>query len=523
MKEYLWQLKTQAIELWQKMTRIQRTVIICSAVLLFGTLVLLARGATKPDYGTLFTQLDDQQAGQIVEKLKEKKIQFKLSDSGPDGGTTIMVPTRDIAQTRLELASEGYPTGGVVGFESFDNTKFGETDTDRRARYLRALQGELTRTIEGMVEVSKARVHIVLPEPSLFLDEQKNATAAVMLKLHPNRTLQEGQVRGLVQLITNSVEGLKPENVTIVDMAGNILSEDIGTDDKSRQNKLTMTQVEIQKQYQKEVQNSVQSMLERIVGVGKAVVRVQLELDFDRIQKKTQQFGDNVIRSRQVVEENSRSSSTGDTGAPGTDSNIPGYETGTQTGDSELSKSEKIENYEVSSVEEIQEVAPGGVKRLSVAVVIDKEIDAKQQKDIEEIVKGAVGFKSDRGDQISVAGMPFNTEYQDALNAEIAKAEKQQQMLIYGGLAAAALLVIGGVVASIVMKKRKTRVTETALEEDIMVKPVPVEEMQELVTPPKELSPEEKERKLRKEKVEKVAREHPDDVAQLLKTWLAEE
>ncbi len=520
MRDYLLQLKTQALELWQKMTRIQRTVIICSAVLLFGTLILLTRGATRPDYGTLFTQLDDQHAGQIVEKLKEKKIQFKLSDTG--SGTTVMVPTKDITQTRLELASEGYPTGGVVGFEDFDNTKFGETDTDRRARYLRALQGELTRTIEGMVEVSKARVHIVLPEPSLFLDEQKNATAAVMLKLQPNKNLKEDQVRGLVQLIANSVEGLKPENVTIVDTTGNILSEDIGTDEKSQQNKLTMTQVELQKQFQKELQNSVQSMLERIVGVGKAVVRVQLELDFNRIQQKTQQFGNNVIRSRQVVEETSRSDSTGNIGAPGTDSNIPGYETGTETGSSESSKSEKIENYEVSSEETVKEVAPGSIKHLSVAVVIDKEIDTKQQKDIEEIVKSAVGFKSDRGDQISVAGMPFNTAYQDAMNAEIAKAEKQQQMMVYAGLAALALLVIGGVLASIVVKKRRVRTVETAIEGGIVV-PVPVEEMEELVTLEKEMTPEEKERKRIKEKVEKAAREHPDDVAQLLKTWLAEE
>ena len=162
MREYLLQLKTQAIELWQKMTRVQKIVLIGSAALLFGTLVLLARGATKPDYGALFTQLDDQQAGQIVEKLKEKKILYKLSGSGSEGGTTISVPSKDITQTRLELAGEGLPTGGVVGFEDFDNTKFGETDTDRRARYLRALQGELTRTIEGMAEVEKAQAKEML-------------------------------------------------------------------------------------------------------------------------------------------------------------------------------------------------------------------------------------------------------------------------------------------------------------------------------------------------------------------------
>jgi len=223
MREYLLQLKTQTVELWQRMTMVQRLIIGGSAVLLIGTLILLARGATKPDYGALFTQLDDQSAGQIVEKLKEMKISYQLSGADTSGaGTTILVPAKDIDQTRIDLANTGLPTGGVVGFESFDATKFG--DTDRRARFLRALQGELTRTIEGMAEVDKARVHIVLPEPSLFIDEQKNATAAVMLKLKPNTTLEEGQVMGLVKLISNSVEGLKPDNVTIVDMTGKNLT-----------------------------------------------------------------------------------------------------------------------------------------------------------------------------------------------------------------------------------------------------------------------------------------------------------
>ncbi len=521
MKEYLLQLKTQAVELWQKMTKVQRIVIGCSAVLLFGTLILLARGAIAPDYGALFTQLDDQQAGQIIEKLKEKKILYQISGSGSsENGTTIKVPTKDIAQTRLELASEGFPTGGVVGFEDFDKTKFGETDTDRRARYLRALQGELTRTIEGMAEVDKARVHIVIPEPSLFLDEQKNATAAVMIKLQPNKTLETGQVKGLVKLVSSGVEGLKTENVTVVDMAGNILSEEIGTDEESRNKRLTVTQVEIQKQCQKEIQNSVQSMLERVVGAGKAVVRVQLALDFDKIQVKKQEYGDKVPRSTQVSEETSKNATTGESGAPGTDSNIPGYEAGAASGTSETSKSEKIENNEIDTFEEIKEVAPGSVKRLSVAVVVDKEIDSKQQKVIEDVVKSATGFDSQRGDQISVAGMAFNTAYQDEMKSAIAKEEKQQQMMVYIGLAVLALLVIGGVVASIMVKKRRPGQVSG---EQLTLRPLPVEGITDLLAIKQELSPEEKERQVIKDQVEKVAKEHPDDIAQLLRTWLAEE
>jgi len=312
---------------------------------------------------------------------------------------------------------------------------------------------------------------------------------------------------------------LKPENITVVDMAGNILSEDIGSDEESRSQKLTVTQNQLQKQYQKEMQNSVQSMLERIVGIGKAVVRVQADLDFDKIQEKSELYGNNVVRSKQVNEETSKSTTTDNTGVPGTDSNIPGYVTGGGTGSSDKTTSGTITNYEVDKTETVKDIAPGSVKRLSVAVVIDKVIDAKQLGDIENAVKNATGFEQTRGDQISVAGMDFNTEYQDQLKSEIAKAEQRQQMMVYGGLAALALLIISGVVASIVIKKRRAKAEEAAVVGEF-VTPLPVDEF---ISMEPVLSQEEKEQKRMKDQVEKVAKDHPDDIAQLLKTWLAEE
>ncbi|MDT3699241.1 MAG: flagellar basal-body MS-ring/collar protein FliF [Thermincola sp.] len=529
MRDYLLQLKMQTVELWQRMTGIQKFIIGFSAVVLIGTLVLLARGATKPDFGALFTQLDDQSAGQIVEKLKEMKISYQLSDGGTSGaGTSILVPTKDIDQTRIDLANTGLPTGGVVGFESFDTTKFGETDTDRRARYLRALQGELTRTIEGMAEVDKARVHIVQPEPSLFMDEQKNATAAVMLKLSPNHALEEGQVQGLVKLIANSVEGLKPENVTIVDMAGNNLTENLPAGPEAKGRKLTTDQLAMQQQLQKEVQANVQSMLERIFGLGKAVVRMQMQLDFDKIQKKSQEWGPNkVVRSQSVSEKTSNNTSTGFLGVPGTTSNIPGYTTPDQTGTSESTESEKITNNEINLYETLQEVAPGSVKKLSVAVVIDKSLNSQEQKVIEDMVKSAVGFDTGRGDQISVAGMPFSTADEDAMNEAIAQAEKQRMMMIYGGIAVLAILVIGIVIGSIVVRKRRSKEFELPLTEEQInqeaatMMQIPIEREEPVAEP--EISAEAKELMRRREQVEKVAKEHPDDVAQLLRTWLAEE
>lgn len=530
MNEYLQQFKTQVTEIWQKMSKVQKIIIIGSTVLLLGTLIILTKGASAPDYGVLFTVKDNREAGQIIAKLKEKKVLYQVVDNGANGGVAIMVPSKDILETRLDLAAQAIPTGGVVGFESLDKMQVGETDTDRRARYLRALQGELTRTIEGMAEVESARVHVVVPEPSLFTDEQKNTTAAVVLKLKPYKNLEEGQVRGLVKLVSSSVEGLKPENVTIVDMAGNVLTEELSFDQETRDRRLTINQVELRQRLQKELQGSVQSMLEKIIGIGKAVVRVQLTLDFDKIQQKKQEFGDNVPRSSQKSEETSTSSDTADpSGAPGTDSNIPGYVSEAQNGTNESSKTEAIINYEIDSFEEVLEKAPGSIKRLSVAVVVGKELDSKVKKDIEEVVKAASGFQVDRGDQISVAGMPFNTEYQDRINQEIAEADRKQQLMILGALAALAALLIGGVVTNIIIKRRKAKELQRQLEaelaaaQEFQITPVPVSEIEELIQDVDITEPEESESDRIQGQLEKMAKENPGDMAQLLKTWLAEE
>ncbi len=516
MRDYLLQLKTQIVELWNRLTRNQKILLGTSALLLIGTLAILARGATQPDYAPLFTGLDTQDAGKIVEKLKENKTPYQLTD----GGATILVPSADVDQTRISLSSEGFPTGGVVGFESFDQTQFGETDTDRRARYLRALQGELTRTIERFSAVDKARVHIVLPEPSLFLEEQKNTTAAIWLSLKPNKTLNQAEVKGLVRLVANSVEGLTPDNVTIVDPNGASLTEDLDFSKDGQEQKLTVTQMEMQKQYQEDLQRSLQSMLERVVGLGKAVVRVRAELDFDRIQKKMEDYGDKVVRSQETKEQTATSANAttqANTGVTG--NSIPTYPTQDQNSSSDSSSTDKITNFEIDKTETMQEVAPGSVKKLSVSVMIDKEVDQKQQKSIEEAVTNAAGIDKDRGDQISVLGMSFNNDYQKQMEAEAAQAEQKQNIILFGSIGALLLLIIVVVVVRSRMLK-KEKLDELG---ELVTTPMPLQAIEEIMETERELTQEEKEKQRIKDQVEKVAHQNPADVAQLLKSWLAEE
>lgn len=534
------QLKTQCIELWQRMTRNQKIVISVSAVLLLATLILMVRSASKPDYGVLFTLKDEQGANQAIDKLKELKIPYKVELTGD--GTTILIPGKDIPETRLTLAGENIPTGGVVGFEDFSKPQFGETDTDRRARYLRALQGELTRTIERFNEVDKARVHIVLPEPSLFKDEQKNATAAIMLKLKPYKSLDVSQVQGIVRLVANSVEGLKAENVTVVDDTGNVISENLDLDQEGAGRKLSQSQMEMREQYQKKLQNSVQTMLEKVVGIGKAVVRVQAELDFDKIKRQDKEVKNPVTISKSTKKETTNSTSVPAAPVPGVTSNTNnqlGYVSpdGNST-NSETDSKEEIENYETSIYETVTEVAPGQVKKMSVAVVIDKELKANERQQITDIVKSASGYDQTRGDQISVSGMPFNTAYQDEMNAAIAAAEKQKMLLIYGGLAAVAAIVLGAVAFNVIKKRRQRLLEEAAaramvegVEPGEITEPVPVTDFLAEFEDYKEnkkkeqgqMTPEEMEKLRIKEEVEKVANNNPADVAHLLKSWLAEE
>lgn len=518
MRDYLLQLKTQVVELWNKLTRNQKIIIVASALFLVGTLAFLVRGASQPDFAPLFTQLDPQDAGKTVEWLNENKIDYMLAE----GGTTILVPSKDVDSTRIALSSEGFPTGGVVGFEAFEETNFGETETDRRARFVRALQGELTRTIERFSEVDKARVHIVLPEPSLFLEEQKTTTAAVWLKLKSLKTLEPEQVKGLVSLVANSVEGLDPKNVTVVDMNGNILSGDLDFSADNQRQKLTLNQMELQNQYQNRLQQDLQSMLEKVVGIGKAVVRVRAELDFDQTEQTKKDFGEKHLISESKKEQSSSSTNAVADNGAGEDANIevPGYAEQTESS-GESTSSEIIRNYDYDQELINTKVAPGKVKKLSVSVVIDKAIDGQEQQDIQQAVIGAAGIDENRGDVISVIGIPFNTDYQKEMEAEFAQAERKQNIITLAAIGAVLLLVIIGFI--VWSRKRKAEEQEEA--EEFVTNPLPLMEVEELMNmePEQELSPEEKEKVRIKEQVEKVAKDNPGDVAQLLKTWLIEE
>ncbi|MBT0663972.1 flagellar M-ring protein FliF [Geobacter pelophilus] len=382
----------------------------------FAVLIVLAN---KTDYRPLFANLNTEDAGEIVKKLKEQKVPYRLS---PDG-KAILVPSEKVYELRLTLASEGLPQGGGVGYEIFDRKNFGMTEFVQKLNYQRALQGELSRTISQLAGVEQARVHLAIPEKSLFKDAEKPATASVVLKIKGSRSLRESDVQGIVHLVAASVEGLDPEHVTILDGKGKILSRTGPLDATS---KLTGTMQETQKAFEKSTEERLQSLLDKVVGTGKSVARVSASFNFKQVEKFEERYDPEAaaVRSEQRSEEKGGGSAI--TGVPGVQTNLGRAPAAQPQAGGGGSKSDETLNYEVSrsTARTIEPV--GSLSKVSVAILVDGKYDTPAAgKDgktgkakytprtpdeltkIEALVKSAVGFSAERGDQVTVANIPF--------------------------------------------------------------------------------------------------------------------
>jgi flagellar M-ring protein FliF len=384
------------------------------------------------DQQVLYSQLSLEDAAAVTAKLREMQIPYTIGDNG----TTVLVPSQLVYDTRLRLASEGLPQGGGHGFELFDQTSFGMTEFMQKLNYQRALQGELSRTITQLAAVHSARVHIVLPEKSLFLEQQDKPTASVVLKLAAGRKLTPEQVKGIAHLVGSSVEGLAPGNVTIVDTTGKILNNE-------EQNPAPLSQTEAQLEFQQNIEQNleqrVQSLLESAVGKGKVRVRVSAAIDFQHIERTEERFdADNpVVRSKQSSKEQGNNG-LWIGGVPGVRSNTKTANNNIEKGNGDalrLRESETV-NYEISKVTSTIVAPSGAIKQLSVAVLVDgsyKQSDQHSEKvyvqrtqaelsKYREIVKGAIGYDESRGDRIEVANMPFEPqENPDPLNESMAE------------------------------------------------------------------------------------------------------
>jgi len=388
------------------------------SVLLFGSLIFWN---TQPDHQVLFTGLSAEDAGEMVNKLKEKKIPFRLTNNG----TTLLVPGEQVYDLRLALSAEGLPRGGGVGFEVFDRNSIGVTDFVQKLNYQRALQGELSRTIKQIKEVEQVRVHIATPRESLFVDEQKKPTASIFVKTRNGMTLNPSQVEGIIHLVASAVEGLEPGNISIVDMAGKVLSKRAHSTPIGQ---LTNTQLEYQHSLEETLRKKVQGMLEEVLGPGKAIARISTEINFQQVVVTEEKFDPNtVLRSEQRNMEKpySEPKSPGTKQEAGAESKGAASTPPTQPwAGVKMERQNEIKNYEVSKVNKQIRSPVGDIKKVSAAVVIDgiykEEAGAKgnkekkyaprsqdEMKHLENIVKKAIGYNEERGDQVEVINLPF--------------------------------------------------------------------------------------------------------------------
>ena len=403
MSEFFKQLISQTAAIWRKLSLQQK--IVTSALVLFtilglaGLLIWAQNGGKKSadsGYKVLYSDLELDEAGAITAQLQKSNYPYKLENNG----RTITVPGKQLYEARISLAREGLPKSHGLGYELFDKTNFGMTDFVQKLNARRALEGELQRTIEGLEEVKSARVHIVVPEPTIFLDQQKEAKGSVVVQCKSGRQITKDQIRGISFLVSSSVDGLKPENVSIVDYEGKLLSSPFAEEETAMTGSHNM---ELQQNIERYLENKAAQMLNGILGPSKAFVKVAVDLDFDRVDKTMEQFNpeSKVIRSEERVDENTKNAPDGDN-----------------------QKERSLTNYEIDKTVQhiIQET--GNVKRLTISVALDGKYakgktgaatyaarTAEEVQSIEDIIKNAVGYDLARGDQITVSQVQFDNEF----------------------------------------------------------------------------------------------------------------
>lgn len=503
---------------WSNLKPVQRVVIAAVGVSLFAALIFVAIRSGNPEYVPLYSDLAEGDAADVVNALREAGTNYKLAENG----TAILVPKADVYQTRLDMAAKGLPKSGVVGFEIFQQFSFGSTDFERNIKYTWALQGELTRTIRELDEVEDARVHIAIPEKSLFLREQQPPTASVLLQLRPGARLSTAQVNGITYLVAHSIESMKPEDVTVIDTAGNVLSKPVTPELASSD--AAMQRLDIQRTFERDVEQHLQSMLEPVYGAGRALVRVKADMNFDSEDETLEIFEkptpDGLVRSSKTQEESSGSAAVG--GVTGVSGTIPGYGTPESTNNSTNYQRKSAEiNYEVNRTERHRVVAPGRVMGLSVAVWIDGDLTTTEKDQVRNTVLAAISGSARRSDVVTVESMPFRSR----LDEEQRQAGTLPTAAALGGISiwiwvgAGALLGLLGTLGLVLVRRRRlaarvdiTLPEETAAEE----KPALPAEQAAIVAAVDDVV-------TRRKTVENMAKERPSEFANLVRIWLAEE
>ncbi len=505
MSEFFKQLIAQIAAVWQKLSLQQKIVtasLLVFTILALSGLIIWSQNGVKKETGfkVLYSNLGLDEAATITEQLQKSNYKYKIDNNG----TSILVDAKQLYEVRMALAREGLPRKHGLGYELFDKTNFGMTDYVQKLNARRALEGEIQRTIEGLDEVKSARVHIVIPEPTIFLDNQKDAKASVVVKHSTGQKLSKDQVRGITHLISSSVDGLKPENISVIDYEGKLMTSPFGGDNTSM---VSSHNMELQQNVEKYLENKANQFLTNVLGPSKAFVKIACDLDFDKVEKTMEKYDpeSRVVRSEERIDENVKNAPDGDN-----------------------QKERSLTNYEIDKTVAniVQEV--GNVKRLTISVAVDGRYELSKDgktteyvartneeiQNIEDIIKNAVGYDLTRGDQIVVSAVKFDNEYARNELLQMKKSERDRQIMDWIKYGLIAFIGIGFIAFLWYLANTVAKA---------MNPPVPAFERFGIEEPVEEVIPDD----MRKsseilERVEMLTREEPVNIASIIRQWLDE-
>jgi flagellar M-ring protein FliF len=405
----------------------------------------------QPDYKVLFSNFDDRDGGAIIASLQQMNIPYKYAE----GGGAILVPATSVHDVRLRLAAQGLPKGGNVGFELMENQKLGVSQFHEQVNYQRALEGELASSIQAINSVRAARVHLALPKSSVFVREQQKPTASVLLNLYQGRTLDPDQVTAIVHLVSSSVPDMPPTNVAVIDQNGNLLSDG----KKAGSTSMDASQLKYVEDLQRSIVARIESIITPIMGEKNVRAEATVDVDFSKTEQAAETYGpnqpphDSAVRSQQT-NETSNTAAAGANGVPGSLSNqppgsasapvnttppLPGQTSQSGPASSGTSKKDVTTNYEVDKTVKYVQQGMGGIKRISVAVVVNyktekdkagktisRALTDQEKLQITDLAREAMGFDKDRGDSLNVVNSPFAGTEKETIPEEtlVEKAQK---------------------------------------------------------------------------------------------------
>lgn len=535
-------------------SQVKLAAMIGVAVVMIAFFAYISLRVAAPTMAPLYNSVPVEEGGKIVTELELENVPYQLRRNG----TQILVPSDQIDKVRLKLAQKGLPSqGSMIGYEIFDKGEtLGTSNFVLNINQLRALEGELARTITGFETVETARVHLVMPKRELFTRDALEPTASVAVKLRGTAGLDKNQIAAIRNLVASAVPGLKPQRVTIVDSRGVLLAK--GVDDKDDPNVVSEESESFRSDYEKSMVTRLERLLEQSVGPGKVKAEVNAEIDFNRTVKNLEKYDPEgqVARSVQTVKEDENANERNSSDSVSVANNLPAAQAAGGAGSTNASNRKRIEettNFEISKEVTNSVKEAGIVKRLSVAILVDgvykPDADGKLQytprpeeelKNLEKLVQSAIGYDDKRGDKVNVVNMQFATTGTDVFQSGPFDWIKQDlnsiiQTLVLGGVAILAILLVIRPLVARAIESAEAAAKEDELEQAALAAPSIAARLNDQRSKKQEEEEEVEEEsdminidriqgKLKSSsyaKINSLVDKHPEETAQIIRQWLS--